>query len=65
MSTEQININELRPNENKQNQKSSKVDINILLNRIRAEKKKAKKENIVLFSIVSSVIVATGVIASL
>ena len=50
--------------ENKQNSKS-KVDINQLLNRVRDEKKKERKENLLLLSLVGSVIVITGIIASL
>ena len=50
--------------ENKPNSKL-KVDINQLLNRVRDEKKKERKENLLLLSLVGSVIVITGVIASL
>ena len=50
--------------EKKQNSKS-KVDINQLLNRVRDEKKKERKENLLLLSLVGSVIVITGIIASL
>ena len=50
--------------ENKKNSKP-KVDINQLLNRVRDEKKKERKENLLLLSLVGSVIVITGVIASL
>jgi len=42
-----------------------KVDINALLSRIREEKKKKNKENIVFVSLISSVLVVTGIIASL
>tara|TARA_X000000368_G_scaffold234450_1_gene185203 strand:+ start:190 stop:411 length:222 start_codon:yes stop_codon:yes gene_type:complete len=44
---------------------SSRVDINNLMSRVRAEEKKQKKENLVFFGVISSVIVATGIIASL
>ena len=50
--------------ENKQNSKP-KVEINQLLNRVRDEKKKERKENLLLLSLVGSVIVITGIIASL
>ena len=50
--------------ENKPNSKP-KVDINQLLNRVRDEKKKKRKENLLLLSLVGSVIVITGIIASL
>ena len=42
-----------------------KVDINILMDRVREEKKKEKKENIIFLSLIASVILITGVIASL
>ena len=42
----------------------SKVDINILMDRVRAEKKKEKKENLIFLSLIGSVILITGVIAS-
>ena len=42
-----------------------KVDINILLNRVRADKKKEKFGNIVLVSLVSIVVLLTGIIVSL
>ena len=42
-----------------------KVDINILLNRVRNEKKKERKENLLFLSLIASVIVITGIIASL
>ena len=42
-----------------------KVDINILLNRVRHEKKKERKENILFLGLIGSVIIVTGIIASL
>ena len=42
-----------------------KVDINVLMDRVRVEKKKEKKENIIFLSLIASVIVITSVIASL
>jgi len=42
-----------------------KVDINVLKDRLREEKKKEKKENIIFLSLIASVILITGVIASL
>ena len=50
--------------ENKVEAQSAKVDINILMDRVRAEKKKEKKENLIFLSLIASVIVITGVIAS-
>tara|TARA_B100002051_G_C16301674_1_gene423165 strand:+ start:284 stop:517 length:234 start_codon:yes stop_codon:yes gene_type:complete len=43
----------------------NKVDINNLMSRVREEEKKQKKENLVFFGLISSVIVITGIIASL
>ena len=42
-----------------------KVDINELLNRARQDEKKQKKENLLFFSLIASVIAITGIIASL
>ena len=42
-----------------------KVDINILLNRVRHEKKKERKENLLFLSLIGSLIIMTGIIASL
>ena len=42
-----------------------KVDINILLNRVRHEKKRERKENLLFLGLICSVIVVTGIIASL
>ena len=44
---------------------SSRVDINRLMSKVREEEKKQKKENLVFFGLISSVIVITGIIASL
>ena len=44
---------------------NKKVDINVLLNKVRAEQKKEKFENLVFFSLVAAVIVVTGIIVSL
>ena len=42
-----------------------KVDINDLLSRVRDEKKKERKENLLFLSLIASVIVITGIIASI
>lgn len=42
-----------------------RVDINTLMSKVRFEEKKKKKENIVFLGLVSSVVIITGVIASL
>ena len=65
MSSEQININTL------ENQKiidvniTPKVDINFLISRARAEKRKENKLNYILFSIICAVILTLGIILSL
>ena len=44
---------------------TARVDINDLMSKVRDEKKRQRKENLVFFGIVSSIIVVTGIIASL
>ena len=73
MSTEQMSTNLTHDqtigyvDEEKQSRKSDthKVDINVLMDRVREEKKKEKKENIIFLSLIASAILITGVIASL
>ena len=73
MSTEQMSTNLTHDqtigyvDEEKQSKKldTHKVDINVLMDRVREEKKKEKKENIIFLSLIASVILITGVIASL
>ena len=43
---------------------SNRVDINILLNKVRANQKKEKIENVVFFGLVGTIIVVTGIIIS-
>ena len=50
---------------NRKRSSNTKVDINDLMNRVRESEKKQKKENLVFFSLIASVIVITGIIASL
>ena len=50
---------------NKYNSFHNKVDINDLLARVREDEKKQKKENLVFFGLISSVIIISGIIASL
>ncbi len=73
MSTEQIlrkNANETFLEEQEEQEahvehkSSQKVDINILLEKVRAEKKKEKKENLIFLSLILSVILITAFIAS-
>ena len=61
MSGDQVNYNRVS------NRVSSdrRVDINDLLSRVRDDEKKQKKENLVFFGLIASVIVITGIIASL
>ena len=65
MSSEQININTL------ENQKiidvniTPKVDINFLISRARAEKRKENKLNYILFGIICTVILTLGIILTL
>ena len=73
MSTEQMSTNLTQDqaigyvDEVKQSKKlyTHKVDINVLMDRVREEKKKEKKENLIFLSLIASAIVITGVIASL
>ena len=44
---------------------SARVDINHLMSKVRDEEKKQRKENLIFFGLVSSVVVVTGIIASL
>jgi len=50
---------------NKHNLLHGKVDINDLLTRVREGEKKQKKENLIFFGLVASVVAITGIIASL
>ena len=49
----------------KKRSSNARVDINDLISRVRENEKKQKKENLVFFGIVASVIAITGIIASL
>ena len=61
MSGDQVNYSKV----NNVNTRNNRVDINDLMSRVRDDEKKQKKENIVFFSLVATVIVITGIIASL
>ena len=70
MSGEHItNTSIQRDSENNQRDLKSrikrKVDINVLLNKVRLEEKKEKFESIVFFSLIASVVLLTGLIVSL
>ncbi len=65
-------ITELRPKPRKVNfthqkilQKKKRVDINVLLNKVRSEQKKEKMESTIFFGLVAAVIVVTGIIVSI
>ncbi len=47
-----------------QKKQNLKVDINILMDKVREEKKKEKKENLIFISLIASVVLVTGAIAS-
>ena len=49
----------------KTSRKSKKVDINILLNKIRATRKKEKLKNTIFFGLTTAAIVVTAIIFSL
>ena len=63
MSTEVDSLkNHTEPRKINQQQK---VDINILLNKVRHEKKRERKENLLFLGLIGSVIIVTGILASL
>ena len=61
MSGDQVNYNKIS------NSRSSgrRVDINDLLSRARDDEKRQRKENLVFFGLIASIIVITGIVASL
>ena len=61
MSGDKVNYNKISNNSSP----DRRVYINNLLSKVRDDEKKQKKENLVFFSLVASVIVITGIIASL
>jgi hypothetical protein len=61
MSRDQVNYNRV----SNRGSSDRRVDINDLLSKVRDDEKKQKKENLAFFGIVASVIVITGIIASL
>ena len=60
-----IQNSELSTSQDKKLNKKNRVDINILLNRVRADKKKEKLETLVIISLVSLSVLAAGLIVSL
>ena len=67
MSVQQItNLKLNNPlKENQDLNKPKKVNINILLNNIRTDKKREQLESIVFIGLIAVVIITTGIIASL
>ena len=70
MSGEQITNNSVETQNLEGELHSSKnskkrVDINVLLNKVRSAQKKEKRESTIFFSLVAVVIVITGVIVSI
>ena len=66
MSGEQLADNQIENLEtNKKIKVKNKVDINILLNKVRSEEKKEKFESMVFISLISFVVILTGIIVSL
>ena len=68
MSGDQVNYNKISNSSSSGRRvdiKGRRVDINDLLSRARDDERKQKKENLVFFGLVASVIVITGIIASL
>ena len=62
---QEIQNSELSNTRDRKLNKKNRVDINILLNRVRADKKKEKLENFLIISLVSLSVLATGLIVSL
>ena len=66
MSGEQTSIDSNYDTEKAFNKKrSNKVDINILLNKVRLEKKKEKIEGYIFLGLIGSLVLVGGIIVSL
>ena len=68
MSGEQISATNSKTESeysNKKKYNKEKVDINVLLNRVRSENRKEKFENFIFIGLIGIVILVTGIIASL
>jgi len=63
MSGEQLTAKDL--NKTSIDHSSKKVDINLLLSKVRHEKNKEKKDNYIFLGLVCGVVAVTGIIASL
>ncbi len=65
MSGEQLTQNQAESIKTSLNKRSkNKVDINILLNKVRTQQKKEKFESVIFVSLISLVVVVTGIIIS-
>ena len=62
MSGEQLTAKDL--NKTPIDQTSRKVDINDLLSKVRQEKNKEKKDNLIFVGLICGVVAVTGIIAS-
>ena len=62
MSGEQLTAKDL--NKTTIDQTSRKVDINDLLSKVRQEKNKEKKDNLIFVGLICGVVAVTGIIAS-
>ena len=62
MSGEQLTAKDL--NKMPIDRPSKKVDINYLLSKVREEKNKEKKENLIFVGLICGVVAVTGIIAS-
>ena len=57
-------LDQSKTSKNKKFNKTNKVDINILLNRVRQDKKKEKLESSLFFGLVLTAILTTGLVIS-
>jgi len=62
MSGEQLTAKDL--NKTSTDHSSKRIDINELLSKVRQEKNKQKKENLIFVSLICGVVAITGIIAS-
>ena len=62
MSGERLTVKDL--NKKPTGHSSKRVDINNLLSKVREEKNKEKKENLIFVGLICGVVAVTGVIAS-
>ena len=65
MSGEELTAKQLNSTSNTDSLKKTRVNINDLLYKVRAEKHKERRENYMFLGLVISVLAVTGIIASL